>query len=246
MRIFKKEVMTSTEEVVAYDLVVGRYLNIVHAGFAETVINLSPSEGKFLEIGTGTGWDAILVAKNTSNVQVTAIDLSDEMLKFASRNASREGVSNKINFIKGDAKGLPFDDRTFDAVFCQNMLHHLPQPEEMLSEIKRVVKIDGAIIIRDLVRHSKFMNAICVNILGINYNRTMKEEYLKSILAALSSQEWIDLQNKINMPDLRFSKHFLTHVSIERPSERRRKDIYIKVVNPFYRRILASFYISKP
>jgi len=246
MRILKKEVMTSTEEAVAYDLVVSRYLNVVHAGFAETVINFSPPEGKFLDIGTGTGWDAILVAKNTSNVQVAAIDLSDEMLKLASRNASREGVSNKINFIKGDAKGLPFDDRTFDAVFCQNMLHHLPEPGKMLSEIKRVVKIDGAIIIRDLVRHSSFMNAVCVNILGINYNKMMKVEYRKSILAALSSQEWVDLKNKMNISDLKFTKQFLTHGSIERPSERRRKDIYIKVVNPFYRRILASFYISKP
>jgi ubiquinone/menaquinone biosynthesis C-methylase UbiE len=246
MRILKKEVMSSEEEALAYDLVVSRYVSVVHAGFAETVINLSPPEGKFLDIGTGTGWDAILVAKNTSNIQVTAVDLSDEMLKFASCNASKERVDNKINFIKGDAKSLPFNDRSFDAVFCQNMLHHLPEPEKMLAEIKRVVKSDGAIIIRDLVRHSKFMNAICVNILGINYNKTMKEEYRKSILAALSEQEWLKLKNRMDMPGLRFTKQFLTHVSIERPSIRRRKDVYAKVVGPFCRRISASFYISKP
>jgi ubiquinone/menaquinone biosynthesis C-methylase UbiE len=246
MRILKKEIMDSEKEALAYDLVVSKYKDIVHASFAETVINLSPPEGRYLDIGTGTGWDAILVAKNTSNVQVTAIDLSDEMLRFAICSSRRERVDTKIKFIKADAKCLPFDDGTFDAVFSQNMLHHLPEPERMLSEIKRVVKSDGAIIIRDLVRHSKFMNAICVNVLGINYNKTMKEEYRKSILAALTSQEWLKLKNRMDMPGLRFTKQFLTHVSIERPSIRRRKDVYAKVVGPFCRRISASFYISKP
>ena len=55
MRILKKEVMSSQEEAMAYDLVVSKYTDIVHAGFAETVINLSPSDGKFLEVGTGKG-----------------------------------------------------------------------------------------------------------------------------------------------------------------------------------------------
>ena len=83
MRILKKEVMSSQEEAMAYDLVVSKYTDIVHAGFAETVINLSPSDGKFLEVGTGSGRDAILVAKNTLNIRVTAVDLSDAMLELA-------------------------------------------------------------------------------------------------------------------------------------------------------------------
>ena len=245
IRVFKKEIMSSEAEVMAYDLVVSRYLDIVHAGFAETVINFSPSEGRFLEVGTGTGWDTILIAKNTLNVQISAVDLSDQMLKFATYNASREGVDNKISFIKGDAKALPFEDETFDAVFSHHMLHHLSEPEKMLSEIKRVVKSDGAIIIRDLIRRSRLMNAICVDLFGINYNKAMKDEYRKSILAAYSKEEWLELKNKMNMSGLRFAKHLMTHVSIERPSLRRRSD-YIKVVNPCYRRIAASFYISKP
>jgi len=245
MRILKDEVMSTQQEVIAYDLVVSKYLDIVHAGFAETVINLSPSEGKFLDIGTGTGWDSILVAKSTTNVQLTAVDLSEAMLSVALSNSCREGVDNKINFIKGDAKRLPFDNGTFDSVFSQNMLHHLPEPELMLAEIKRVVKLDGAVIIRDLIRHKKFVNTFCVNILGFNYNEVMKKEYRNSILAAHSQEEWLELKNKMNLSGARFTKQFMTHVSIERPSARRRAD-YVKVANPFYRRILASFYISKP
>lgn len=244
MRVLKKEIMESEEEAIAYDLVVGKYAGIIHVGFAETVINLSPPEGKFLDVGTGTGRDAIMVAKNTSRVQVIAIDLSDAMLEFAARNAKKEKVDNKISFIKGDAKGLPFNDKTFDAVFTHNMLHHLPEPERMVAEIMRVVKDDGAIIIRDLIRHSRLMNAICVHVFGINYEEVMKKEYRRSIDAALSSSEWFELREKMNMPDSRITKQFMTHVSIERPS-RRKRDIYTKLVNPFYKRIAASFYISK-
>ena len=245
MRILKKEVMSTREEAIAYDLVVSKYADIVHAGFAETVINLSPSDGKFLEVGTGSGKDAILVAKNTLNIRVTAVDLSDAMIEFASKNACRDKVDHRIDFIKADAKALPFEDGSFDAVFSHHMLHHLSEPEKMLSEIKRVVKSDGAIVIRDLIRHSTFINAICVDILGINYDKKMKEEYRKSILAAYSKEEWLELKNKMNISDLRLTKHFMTHVSIERPSARRRP-AYIKVVDPLYRRIAASFYISKP
>jgi len=245
MRILKKEIMESEDEALAYDLVVSKYLDIVHAGFAETVVNMSPPEGRFLDVGTGSGWDAILVARNNSKVQVTAVDLSDAMLEIASRNAQSAGVQGKINFIKADAKKLPFEDGIFDAVFTHNMLHHQAEPEKMVSEMIRVAKADGAIIIRDLVRHSSLINDFCVNFLGSNYDKMMKTEYRRSILAALSQKEWIELKKKTNMLDSRFTKQFITHVSIERPSIRR-KDIYLKVVSPFYRRLAASFYISKP
>lgn len=244
MRILKKEIMDSEQEVMAYDLVVSRYLDIVHAAFAETVINLSPSKGKFLDLGTGTGWDSILIAKNTVNVQICAVDLSDVMLKMATNNSRKEGVGEKINFIKADAKSLPFEDGSFDAVFSQNMLHHQPEPEMMLAEIRRVVKPAGAVIIRDLVRHSKLVNTFCVNSLACNYDQVMKKEYEKSILAAFSRKEWLDLIKKMGLSGSRMTTQFMTHASIERPSAKRRTD-YVKVVNPFYKRVLASFYISK-
>ena len=106
-RVLEKEIMLSEEEVVAYDLLVGKYSKILHAGFVETVINLSPPKGRFLDIGTGTGWIAIGVAKNSSDIEITAVDLSEIMLAVARRNAQRENVTCKVIFKKGDAKGLP-------------------------------------------------------------------------------------------------------------------------------------------
>jgi ubiquinone/menaquinone biosynthesis C-methylase UbiE len=243
MRVLEEEIMMSEEEIYAYDLLVRKYLRILHSGFVETVINLSPPEGNFLDVGTGTGWIAIGVANNNPYCAVTGIDLSDTMLSVAGQNARDEGVSERTSFVKGDAKGLQFEDNRFDAVFCHNMLHHVPEPEKLLDEMIRVVKPDGALVVRDLVRHSKLVTELHVNIFGLTYNRLMKKEYRDSILASLSRDEWRALLGRTNLPGGRLTSQFVTHMSIERPSIRKRKD-YVKVPTPLFLRVPKSFYVS--
>lgn len=244
MRILEPEVMMSEEEVIAYDSLVKRYLRILHAGFIETVINMSPPKGLFLDVGTGTGWIAIGVAKYNQEVEVWGVDLSETMLKVAHKNAELEGVTERTRFLIGDARGLPFEDETFDSVFCHNMLHHLPEPIELVKEMARVVKKDGAIIIRDLKRHSKLVTVLHVNILGLPYNKLMKKEYRDSILAALSEDEWKELIKRINLKGARLTKQFITHITIERPSLIRRRD-YIEIPTPFYLKPFKDLYVSK-
>jgi ubiquinone/menaquinone biosynthesis C-methylase UbiE len=246
MRILEQEAMMTEAEVVAYDLLVKKYFEILHAGFIETVINLSPASGKFLDIGTGSGRIAIGVGKFAPDSEVTGVDLSESMLGVARRNAESEGVSQKVAFRLGDAKGLPFDDNSFDAVFCHNMLHHLPHPEMMISEIKRVAKNEGAIIVRDLKRHSTVVTELHVNLFGLTYTKLMKKEYRDSIRASLSESEWHDLFNFAELGARgRITRQFITHQGIERPAISRRKD-YIIVPTPFHVRLLKSLYVSKP
>ena len=244
MRILEPEIMHTTEEVEAYDLLTRKYLRILHNGFVETVINMSPSTGAFLDVGTGTGWIAVGVAKHTEGVEVTGIDLSDAMLTVAEKNARAEGVDNKTKFMKGDAKGLPFEDGTFDAVICHNMLHHLSKPDEMVAEIVRVAKNDGAIILRDLLRYSRFVAELHVNLLGLTYNKLMKKEYRDSILAALSEKEWQELFEQFNIEGGRLTKQFITHISLERPSMKKRST-YIEVPTPAHLKPFKNFYVSR-
>ena len=69
-RIMEPESMETLEEVYAYDRLTLKYLTILHNGFIETVVNLSPATGKFLEVGTGTGRIAIGVAKYNPEIQI--------------------------------------------------------------------------------------------------------------------------------------------------------------------------------
>jgi ubiquinone/menaquinone biosynthesis C-methylase UbiE len=236
--------MMSEEEVLAYDILVGKYLQVLHAGFVETIINLSPSRGSFLDVGTGTGWIAIGVAKYSLDVEVVGVDLSGTMLNVARKNALQEGVGDRIRFSAGDAKSLPFEDETFDSVFCHNMLHHLPHPIEMVKEMARVAKKDGAILIRDLKRVSRPCTEFHVNVLGLPYPRIMKKRYRDSIRAALSKEEWNELFQSAHIPGAGLEKYFITHKSIERPSAHRRQD-YFAVPTSLFLTPFKNMYISK-
>ncbi len=240
-RVLEKEIMSSKQDVIAYDELTKKYLNILHTGFVQSIVNLAPEEGRFLEVGCGSGWISIGVAANTRAV-VTGIDLSENMLIRARSNAESEGVHN-INFKKGDALRIPFDDNTFDCVYSHNMLHHLEKPEIMLKEIMRVSKDDGAVLVRDLKRLSRIETALHVGIFGFTYDSLMKKQYRDSIRASLTENEMIALAESVGLKKESFVRYFLTHMGLERPASARRKS-KISVDVPLRQALAKSFYVS--
>lgn len=244
-RVMEPESMETLEEVYAYDKLTLKYLTILHNGFIETVINSSPATGKFLEVGSGTGRVSIGVAKYNKDVELTGVDLSENMLIVARDNANQEGVSDRVKYYFGDAKRMPFNDHSFDSVFCHNMLHHISDPLGVVKEMNRVVKDNGAILIRDLIRVSDLLVPFHVNILGLPYNRLMKKEYRDSIKAALSREEWVELYNESGIEGARITKQFVTHQGIERPAQDRRSE-YVEIPTPIFLRPFKNMYVSKP
>lgn len=242
-RILEDEVMLAEDEVVAYDKLVKQYLEILHAGFVHTILNLSPEEGLFLDVGTGTGWIAIGIVQKNPLCRVVAVDLSDTMLRVAKKNAVREGVAHRIEFVKADAVSLPFTDKYFHSVFSHNMLHHLPEPILMMKEIARVVRDDGAVNVRDLKRLPFWMAKLHVNLFGLFYNRTMKKEYFDSILASLSEGEWQQMAEALKIDNARLTTQFVTHIALERPSKHKRESP-LADDNPFGVGLLRNLYVS--
>jgi ubiquinone/menaquinone biosynthesis C-methylase UbiE len=102
---------------------------------------LAPVEGRrVLDVGTGTGRAAIALAKR--GAIVTGVDASAEMLQVAQRRAAETGAH--VTFIRGDAHGLEFPDRSFDAVVCLRVLMHTPDWRASLRELCRVS--DGRVV----------------------------------------------------------------------------------------------------
>ena len=96
---------------------------------------LAPLEGRrILDVGTGTGRAAIALARR--GAIVTGVDASAEMLQVGERRAREAGVA--VNFVRGDAHGLDFADRSFDAVVCLRVLMHTPDWRASLRELCRV------------------------------------------------------------------------------------------------------------
>jgi len=89
---------------------------------------------KVLDVGTGTGRAALLLAR--AGAKVTGIDPSEAMLEVARSRAAEQGVA--IAFCVGDAQALDFADRSFDATVSLRVLMHTPRWRECMSELCRV------------------------------------------------------------------------------------------------------------
>lgn len=103
--------------------------------------------GKTLEIAIGT---ALNLPHYPESVAITGIDISPEMLEVA-RRCSAE-LSRAADLREGDAHDLPFDDASFDSVVCTYSLCNIPDPQQAVHEMKRVLKRGGKLILVDHIR----------------------------------------------------------------------------------------------
>lgn len=103
---------------------------------------VNPKGLKILDVGAGTGRLALALQK--VGAQVTALDVSFEMLKvLANKN-------NKIETVIGEAQNLPFADKTFDYVTAAFLVVHLKNPLSFFDEAHRVLKDGGKLIITNI------------------------------------------------------------------------------------------------
>lgn len=106
---------------------------------AIAVANLTPGE-RVLDLGAKWGGLAASLAGASLTVQYTGFDLSEV-------NAEAAAAAG-LAFIRGDvANGLPFDDASFDCVFCLELLEHLTAPVKLLLEIHRVLTEQGRLVV---------------------------------------------------------------------------------------------------
>ena len=107
--------------------------------------------GDLLDIGTGTGRIAELLAENAG--KVTALDKSLEMLKLA-RAKLQHLPAGKAELVPGDFTDLPFAEAQFDTVVLHQVLHFAQEPELVLQEAARVTRPGGRIAIVDFAAHN--------------------------------------------------------------------------------------------
>ncbi len=110
------------------------HLEAIRASELKEALSYFPLEGRVLEIGAGTGWQAKALAAKGYNV--SAIDVSVSNLKA-------ERIYPIIDY---DGKEIPFGNNTFDIVFSGNVLEHIEHIYEFQKEIHRVLKPNGVAI----------------------------------------------------------------------------------------------------
>ena len=107
---------------------------------------------KVLDAGCGTGNFSIKLAK--LGCDVTAVDLSNEMLNVARDKACREGLD--IDFIHMDVHKMDFADNYFDGVLSVTAFEFFKRPQLAFDEILRVLKPKGYLLIGTINRESEW------------------------------------------------------------------------------------------
>ncbi len=111
------------------------------------------AKGKhYLDLGTGNGYVAFEMAKQTPDIYVTGIDIVAKAVEANNQKATVEKY-NHLNFIAYQGLELPFDDHKFFGVVSRYAFHHFPNPTLSAKEIFRIVERDGFCIIADPVPH---------------------------------------------------------------------------------------------
>jgi phosphatidylethanolamine/phosphatidyl-N-methylethanolamine N-methyltransferase len=124
-----------------YDVIFGPTL---HPGRLVAIERMAIRPGdRVLEVGVGTGINTLLYP---AGCHVTGIDLSSSMLEKARERVVREGLKN-VRLMEMDAANLTFADDAFDIVYAPYLVSVVPDPVQVVREMRRVCRPGGRIII---------------------------------------------------------------------------------------------------
>lgn len=125
-----------------YDIFVRIINKKTHKMLIKKTVSLFTDQDEVLECACGTGMLSAPVAGVCRHL--TATDFSENMLKRARKNCRS---SDNIRFVQADIMNLPFDDSSFGKVVAANVIHLLDEPMKALSELRRVCRNGGQLII---------------------------------------------------------------------------------------------------
>ena len=123
----------------------GRMAALLH----ESVLQNLKNSGccSVLDVGCGTGMVLARIAAMNKGIALSGVDLSPEMVRIASERLGGKAVIRLCNIC---SEPLPHDEDSFDRVVCMSTFHHFPNPEKALTEMNRVVKPGGKLILADV------------------------------------------------------------------------------------------------
>ena len=101
---------------------------------------------RVLEVGPGTGYYSLPVARALDGGTLDAVDVRQEFLDDVLRRADAEGLRN-IRAALADGAKLPYDDHGFDAAFLVTVLGEIPDQDAALRELRRVLRPGGRLVV---------------------------------------------------------------------------------------------------
>lgn len=184
--------MDSQAEAVDYDSMDHAEVNRLFADDFLALMQTARAERplRVLDVGTGTAQIPIEICRRCCDLKIKAIDLAAHMLQLGQRNVIRAGLSAQIQLEQVDAKSLPFETASFDAVISNSIIHHIPEPNLAFREMVRVARPGGLLFVRDLLRPAdERALADLVSRYAGNANEHQRQMFADSLHAALTLDE---------------------------------------------------------
>lgn len=219
-----KDPEKSKKEQVAdmFDRIAGRYdfMNRflsagIDTGWRKKAIKLliKDKPKTILDIATGTGDMAIMAFKLIKPDRVEGIDISLQMLEIGKKKVEKEGLAGNIRLQAGDSETINFGENTFDAGMVAFGIRNFENLEKGLSEILRVLKPGGQLIILEFSKpkqpirsfYNFYMSIVAPQMVRwFNQNKEAYQYLCESANAFPDRQKLVDILNKIGYSDTRY------------------------------------------
>jgi SAM-dependent methyltransferase len=145
-----------------------------------------------LDLGSGGGIDVLLSAKRVGPTGLAyGVDMTDEMLDLARRNAADAGVAN-AHFLKGEIENIPLPSESVDVVISNCVVNLSTDKPAVLREIHRVLRPGGRVGITDVVAEDRLSPA----------ERAERGSYVGCIAGALAKGEYEEGLREVGFADV--------------------------------------------
>ena len=172
-----------------YDFIFKRWF-FPRQQYAIQALNISLGQ-RVLDLGVGTGFSLPLYPQHA---RVIGVDLSSKMLREARKKVLRERLSH-VDLMEMDAAHLAFPDNTFDCVIVAFVISVVPDPLQVLAEIKRVSKPEGQIVI---INHFQSQNKLMAQL----------EKWVSPLCAKIGWRSDLALDYLVQHADLRIDRKY--------------------------------------
>ncbi len=147
------EVLTGTETAEEY-LEMQRRLGRFYLNGFRKILARQNKSGRFLEIGTGPGYQTAIIAEDHPEAEIVGLEPSPDMVRIATAYVAEKGLSERVRFVEGvvEDDALVAGLGTFDLAYSSFSLHHWADPARALRNLYGALGSGGAIVIFDFER----------------------------------------------------------------------------------------------
>ena len=197
-RVLEPEVMDSPDDARDYDSMDHAEVN---ARFVDDLLAAGADTSEVLDVGTGPAQIPIELCRRVETARVIGIDMAESMLDVAIVNVELAGLRDQIMLDRVDAKDLPYEDDRFTCVMSNSIIHHIPEPAQVVHEAWRVLSPGGVILIRDLLRpETEEQLSALVDEYARGTNAHQRQLFSDSLRAALTLDEMRQLVAALPAP----------------------------------------------